>query len=185
VAVCRTVRRDPVGRAPLPFGDMVSIELITPKTAGVFKAVRLRALQDSPSAFGSTYARESAFSDEEWRRRAGRPTEEAALYMAEDDGEPCGLARGSRDREDPLTSWLESMWVAPTHRQGGVGRGLVEAVASWAAGRGCRTLKLMVTCNNSAAIGFYGRLGFSRTGRTGPYPNDPAVVEWEMARPVP
>jgi ribosomal protein S18 acetylase RimI-like enzyme len=43
----------------------------------------------------------------------------------------------------------------------------------------------MVTCNNKAAIMFYQRLGFSLTGRTEPYPNDPALIEYEMSQPVP
>ena len=49
---------------------MISIQRITPQNVQVFKAVRLRALQDSPFAFGSTYARESQFADDEWLRRA-------------------------------------------------------------------------------------------------------------------
>ena len=40
---------------------MIEIKRITPETALVFKEARLRALQDSPLAFSSTYARESQF----------------------------------------------------------------------------------------------------------------------------
>jgi len=42
----------------------------------------------------------------------------------------------------------------------------------------------MVTSSNHAAMEFYGRLGFSMTGRTEPYPNDPALMEYEMSRRV-
>jgi ribosomal protein S18 acetylase RimI-like enzyme len=42
----------------------------------------------------------------------------------------------------------------------------------------------MVTSRNDAAMRFYERLGFKRTGRTEPYPDDPALVEYEMARPL-
>jgi ribosomal protein S18 acetylase RimI-like enzyme len=38
----------------------------------------------------------------------------------------------------------------------------------------------MVTCNNDGAIGFYERLGFKKTGRTEPYPNDDTLMEFEM-----
>jgi ribosomal protein S18 acetylase RimI-like enzyme len=74
------------------------------------------------------------------------------------------------------------MWTAPGYRQRGVGRLLVEAVAGWAASRGLHRIRLMVTSQNQTALCFYERLGFSRTGRIEPYPNDPALVEWEMVR---
>jgi ribosomal protein S18 acetylase RimI-like enzyme len=40
----------------------------------------------------------------------------------------------------------------------------------------------MVTSCNQDAVEFYMRIGFSMTGRTEPYPNDPALVEYEMSR---
>jgi len=43
----------------------------------------------------------------------------------------------------------------------------------------------MVTSNNEPAILFYQRLGFTLTGRTAPYANDPALLEFEMSRPIP
>jgi len=42
----------------------------------------------------------------------------------------------------------------------------------------------MVTNNNFAAIAFYKRLGFAPTGHTEPYPNDPALIEYEMSKPL-
>ncbi|PYY15895.1 MAG: GNAT family N-acetyltransferase, partial [Acidobacteria bacterium] len=67
----------------------------------------------------------------------------------------------------------------------GVGRLLVGAILDWARQRGARTLRLMVTSNNEPAISFYQRLGFTLTGRTEPYPNDPALIEYEMSRSIP
>jgi ribosomal protein S18 acetylase RimI-like enzyme len=43
---------------------------------------------------------------------------------------------------------------------------------------------LMVTDVNTGAIGFYERLGFRKTGKTKPYPNDPAMIEYEMLLPL-
>jgi putative acetyltransferase len=74
------------------------------------------------------------------------------------------------------------MWVAPTHRRRSVGKGLVEAIATWAQSQNATSLCLMVTSNNESAMAFYQRLGFARTGRTEPYPNDPALIEYEMCR---
>ena len=43
----------------------------------------------------------------------------------------------------------------------------------------------MVTSINDGAFRFYERLGFVKTGRTQPYPNDTAIIEFEMTRPLP
>ena len=76
------------------------------------------------------------------------------------------------------------MWTAPTHRRRGVGRLLVGAVLEWAKRQKVETLRLAVTSNNFAAIRFYEGLGFTMTGETQPYPNDPALVEFTMSRPT-
>jgi ribosomal protein S18 acetylase RimI-like enzyme len=90
--------------------------------------------------------------------------------------------RGRLDDRVAATALVQSMWVAPAQRRLGVGRELIEAVSERARGRSLRTLTLMVTSNNEAAIRFYERLGFARTGRVKPYPNDPGLVEFEMGK---
>ena len=165
---------------------LIVIESITLQNLSLFKDVRLRALQEAPYAFGSTYARESAFTDSEWAARLDRWNGvRGAGFIAVDDGIPCGIAGTLLDEPDPERAELVSMWTAPSHRQSGVGRQLVNHVVDWTRGRNVSTLLLMVTSNNAAAIRFYEKLGFVRTGRTEPYPNDPAVTEYEMSRKIP
>ena len=164
---------------------MVVLERITAHNAMVFKAVRLRALQDTPSAFGSTFARESQFDEAEWSKRAGNMNGVRSIgFIAMDAGVACGIAGCFLDQTDDTQAHLISMWTAPTHRQQGVGRLLVNEILDWARNRKVRVLRLMVTSNNNPAIKFYERLGFSMTGRTEPYPNDPALIEYEMSRPT-
>jgi ribosomal protein S18 acetylase RimI-like enzyme len=165
---------------------MIAVELITPKNALVFKAARLRALQDTPTAFGSTYARESQLSDVDWLNRAAQCTSETSVgYLAMDAETACGIARATPDDQDLSVAWVESMWVAPSHRRLGIGRLLIDTILAWARSRGVRALKLHVTSNNEPAISFYQRLGFSPTGNTEPYPNDPMLVECEMSKTLP
>jgi ribosomal protein S18 acetylase RimI-like enzyme len=164
---------------------MVSLHQITPSLASSYKAVRLRALQDTPSAFGSTYARESQFSDADWQQRAANLyTPRSIGYLAHHLDQYCGIAAAFLKEQDAQHAELVGMWVAPEHRRTGTGCLLVEAIESWARTAGAHTFELMVTSNNLAAIAFYQRLGFSATGRTGPYPNDPAVIEYEMSKPI-
>jgi ribosomal protein S18 acetylase RimI-like enzyme len=163
---------------------MISLERVMAQNVAVFRDVRLRALQDTPQAFGSTYARESQFSDEEWLQRVWRWNGESGIgYLAMEGGHGCGIA-GVLLEEDGACAHLVSMWVAPTHRKCGTGRLLLTEIAGWSRQRGVHVLRLMVTSSNESAIQFYQRLGFSRTGRTEPYPNDPALIEYEMSKVI-
>lgn len=171
---------------------MITIQPITLENLAAFKAVRLRALLESPSAFGSTYAREAAMTDAEWAQRLDRWNGERGVgLLAIEGSEPhgtasaLGIAGALVDEEDPTRGQLVSMWTDPAHRQRGTGRMLVQSVFAWAVGAGLRRLDLFVTSNNERAIQFYERLGFSMTGQSIPYVNDPALLEHEMTRAIP
>ena len=160
---------------------MIRIEPITVRNTALFRSVRLRALQDAPYAFCSTYAREAAFDDVEWTRRVERWSGEQGIgFLAMDGDQGCGIAGALL--EESGQAQLVSMWTAPEYRQRGVGRLLVQAVTAWAVDRGLHTLRLMVTPQNPSALNFYERLGFIRTGHSEPYSNDATLDQWEMAR---
>jgi len=164
---------------------MPTIELITQQNVMVFKDVRLRALQDTPTAFSSTYAEEFQLTDAEWLKRTARWIDEASIaYLAMDEGSPCGIAGGFLDKYDATRAHLVSMWVAPTHRRRGIGLELVDKIVDWARLKGARSLTLLVTSNNDPAIRFYQQLGFRMTGWTEPYANDPALSNLAMIRSI-
>jgi len=165
---------------------MITIERVGVGNALILKATRLRALQDTPLAFGSTYAKEAQSSDEEWIERATKWSdgEKSVVFLAMDRGEVCGIAGSYVIPEDARQAQMVSMWTAPTHRRRGVGRRLVEEAIAWARSRKAEILQLNVTSINDGAISFYERLGFTMTGRKEPYANDPSLMECEMARPI-
>ena len=165
---------------------MIAIKPITRRNITLLKAVRLLALQDAPYAFSSTYAHESQLTDSEWLARVERMNDERGVgLLAMDAATPCGIAACFLDNHDHARAQLVSMWTAPLHRKQGAGRQLINDIIEWGRTRHARTLLLMVTSNNEGALGFYERLGFAKTGRTEPYPNDPAVIEYEMFRAIP
>jgi ribosomal protein S18 acetylase RimI-like enzyme len=164
---------------------VITLEPITMCNADLFKQIRLRALKEDPLAFGSTYARESQFTEADWSLRINRWSGETGIgFLAMDGNAPCGIAGVLLDQLTPRAE-LVSMWTAPTHRKQGVGRRLVEEITRWTSQRKVPQLHLMVTSNNAAAHAFYQRLNFTPTGRTIPYPNDPTLHEIEMACPIP
>ena len=164
---------------------MVTIEQLSPAFAMHLKRVRLTALKDTPSAFSSTYARESQRSNEDWLKVASAwSSGQSVFYIALDEGAPCGMIAGKFDEIAPRRAWVLSMWVAPAHRRSGLGARLMDEVERWAQNLAICELYLHVTSNNSTARNFYEKCGFTRTGITQPYQNDPALFEYEMAKAI-
>ncbi|MGO8871710.1 MAG: GNAT family N-acetyltransferase [Acidimicrobiales bacterium] len=132
--------------------------------------MRLRALQDSPQAFTSTFEREAAFDEATWRERATT----CQWFVARDADEVVGVGGG-------LGSWsgdadrreLIGMWVAPSHRGRGVARALVHHVAEWARDHGAHTLSLGVLQGNDGARAAYLKMGLRPSGESMPRWNVP------------
>ena len=72
------------------------------------RALRLRALADSPWAFGSTLAREEAFPDAVWQERAALSAagEDRVTFIAEDGDRWIGMATGLM--ELGAAGWISS-----------------------------------------------------------------------------
>ena len=120
-----------------------------------FKAIRLAALLDSPTAFGSTYAREAQLSDADWLNRSKKWNGDNAVgYLAMDSQSPCGIVAAFIDEHTPGKAHVVSMWVGPTHRRSGVGRSLIAAIVAWACTKSVSALHLMVTNCNDGEISF-------------------------------
>jgi ribosomal protein S18 acetylase RimI-like enzyme len=166
---------------------MVSVRRIEPGDAALLRTVRLAALKDAPSAFGSTHAAEAVRSDHEWTERAlaGSKGSARATFFASEPGAVVGLVGGYRDGPSDGRVELVSMWVAPTHRRSGVGRALVDAVIAWVQETGGSEVGLWVTRGNSAAEHLYQSMDFTPTGERQPLPSDPSKEETRMVRPIP
>ena len=148
------------------------------------RALRLRALADAPTAFGSTLAEAQAHPQEYWERRARESAvaETSAIFVAEENGHWYGIAGSFIHRDHPHTVRLVSMWVDPIRRRSGVGSALVEAVLQWARGREAECLQLWVTDANHAARSLYTRHGFAETEHIKPLPSNPILQEVLMVR---
>lgn len=143
---------------------MATIRRIGPEDWREWREVRLAALKDAPDAFGSTYEREIAFGEADWRTRLTR----GGPIVAELDGRIVGCAAGVPDADDPSTVEVYAMWVAASARGGGAAGALIESIVSDAREAGAKRVHLWVTETNERARAFYRRHGFTETGEREP-----------------
>lgn len=147
------------------------------------RTLRLRALQDTPDAFASTFEEEERFEPEAWRERLA--SADAVTFFASIDGRDVGMATGAKYRGKENAAGLFGMWVAAESRRAGVGALLVEAVIDWARRGPYDRLLLDVSDGNEPAIALYARMGFEPTGVSGTLPPPREhVTEHERVLPL-
>ncbi|MGH3412702.1 MAG: GNAT family N-acetyltransferase [Marmoricola sp.] len=89
----------------------------------VWREIRLRALADSPDAFGSTLARERSFTEVDWRRRCG---DRSVVAFHGDLAVACGAVFADR----PGYAAVVAMWVDPAQRGRGHSRRILDALVA-------------------------------------------------------
>ncbi len=160
--------------------------MITVRAAGLddwaaLREIRLTALRSAPDAYGSTYARESAFEEAVWRERASSAAGRQTFLAVDENGQLVGTATGLADPEEPAdVRLLVGMWIDPGYRGQGLVDRLTAEVVAWARGDGGRTLRLDVSVGNQVARAAYLRNGFRPTGERAPMPGRPHVLEEAM-----
>lgn len=150
---------------------MIEIEALEPDDWRLVREMRLRSLEEAPTAFTSSYERESAFDEATWRDRAST----CQWFVAMDREEPIGIAGGIGGWSgDPAKRELIGMWVAPSHRCQGIARELLNCVTEWARSEGASTLNLSVRRGNHGALVAYLSMGLRETGETKAVWNEPS-----------
>lgn len=154
----------------------LAVTRITGDDWAVLRSVRLAALGESPSAFGSSVGREEQYDESRWRSWATSAT----VFLLTGDGEPCGMAAGLTSGPGDVCQ-VVAVWVRPAWRGLGGADLLLERVEQWARGQGARRLELWLTRGNVPARRTYTRRGYVDTGRSKPLPSNPDLLEDEMA----
>ena len=139
----------------------------------LLRDVRLRALTDSPDAFGSTLAQASALSDRDWQARAGGG---GLILVAIEDG--VGVAMGGTFAPaDRSTVFVWGMWTDPAARGRTIGGQVLDTLLAWCwdvdrPGLACDEVRLHVTEGNDGARRLYTSRGFEPTGEWEPLRED-------------
>jgi RimJ/RimL family protein N-acetyltransferase len=145
----------------------MSTRILTPDDASEFQALRLSALLDVPSAFGSSYEEER---DRAVDVVAGRlaATGEKAVFGAFLENRLVGVVGV---RREPLRKFrhkgvLWGMYIAPEHRGVGVAQSLLNDALRFSQRiSGLRQINLTVNAANVSALRLYRRFGFQAFGR--------------------
>ncbi len=156
---------------------MADIRRVCPDEWKLLREVRLTALRESPRAFGSTYKRESAYTEADWRSRLTT----AVWFVARVNARLVGVVASRRRDNTESRRELLSMWMHPDQRGTGVAAELVCAVQTRARSDGASVLTLSVADGNDRARRFYEKLGFVSTGVRMPLPNNPGIDATEFS----
>ena len=143
------------------------IRRLTPADATAFQALRLDALREAPSAFGSSYEEESEFSAAVVEGRLA-PKQDRGPFGAFQNEELVGLVALGRENLKKLShkALIWGMYVSPSARGQGVGRALLSAALSLARSvPEIQQVNLCVNANNVNAIRLYESVGFKAFGR--------------------
>jgi GNAT superfamily N-acetyltransferase len=132
----------------------------TPDDWEEWRRIRLASLLDTPSAYGSTYEREVARAEEDWREWLAGPA-----VLVREDGSP--VAMGAAFQPEPETLHIIAMYVVPAHRGRGFSRQVLDALVGHGRERALR-VQLSVNTDNEVARLAYLRYGFVPTGETRP-----------------
>jgi GNAT superfamily N-acetyltransferase len=159
----------------------MSIRRLDTADHDVARPIRLRALWDSPAAYGSTYEREVRFPSRIWVDRLAVKTNATFLLESPEYG-ASGIVAVVRDDTDQRLAHLVGMWVDPRIRGTGAADDLVDRVILWAQTTMCRLCACTSQKDNGRAERLYLRHGFARTGGTFSRERDGATeVEMERA----
>ncbi len=136
---------------------MVELRRIGPDDWQDWRSIRLRALAESPAAFGSNLAREQGFAESTWRER----TEGSVLVY--DAGVPVSMGAGWQEEDREGFTMVVAMWTEPSRRGEGLGGRVLDELVRMAQAEGL-TAHLFLMQENPEAGRLYERHGFVRSG---------------------
>ena len=139
----------------------------------LWRDLRHRVLATDPDSFGSTLAREQAFTEADWRRRVGG----GPAFVAWADGRPVGM--GALLAEGPGSWSVVAMWVEPAARGLGIGRRVLEHLLATVPAED--DVRLWVADGNRARE-LYARVGFRETGEVAPLRPGSSITKSRMER---
>ncbi|PTQ96701.1 acetyltransferase (GNAT) family protein [Mucilaginibacter yixingensis] len=135
-----------------------TIRILNAADIELYKTMRLEALQLEPGVFGSSYARESAFTDEEWLARL---SSDKSVSMGLFCGEGMiGITGVVIDWDDDTRGIMVQSYIQKEYRGRGLSNLLYNIRLEWARNKGLRSLRIGHKESNLASKAANQRHGF-------------------------
>lgn len=140
---------------------MISVTVAIKDDWQDFKKIRLEALQEEPQAFGSSYAKESVYTDEKWQESFSKP--DVAIVIAKETDKPVGMIGYHLKNNSDAHIW--GMFVSKDYRNKGIGKMLLEKLIDQAKQiLQVQKISLDVNPEQVTAVKLYSSLGFQGDG---------------------
>ncbi|PGT84446.1 MULTISPECIES: GNAT family N-acetyltransferase [Bacillaceae] len=143
----------------------MDIRLLSKKHAAVYKSLRLKALQEHPEAFSSSYEEEVTFSIATIEKRLS--VENSFTFGAFVDEKLVAVITLLPETKNKLKhrANIVAVYVSTGYRKAGIGQKLVEAAINKSKSiEGIEQLYLTVSSSNIAAKNLYQSFGFKTFG---------------------
>ncbi len=141
--------------------NKIEIRWLTPDDWEIYRNLRLEALTESPSAFGSTYQEQMDYPEKIWKERTTN------TLFAFVDGEPAGLigkVRLPRIKQSHIVN-IVGFYVKRKYRGMGIGKLLLDEIMSHIRGLpGVSKVSIGVNTTQIAALRIYQSYGFEIIG---------------------
>lgn len=149
-----------------------------------WKDIRLEALQDAPESFGERYQDAAKKDDAQWQKDFQKvmESEKQEMLFAATDNQVVGMLFVFVRDQDAKIGGIGGLWIAPAHRQKGVGRQIVETALEWMKDKGLHAVTFWNNKSGEASTKFYEKLGFAYTGVEKPLESNPAFIIGEMKK---
>lgn len=135
--------------------------------AALFRELRLEALENHPTAFGSDYTENALKPAKFWEERVSFNEDEQAIFFAEKHGQLIGMAGifRSLSKKNLHSANIFGVYVRPNWRGHRISQTLVKACLDWAKLKSIIIVKLAVVTSNRSAIHTYQQCGFVMYGK--------------------
>lgn len=141
--------------------------------------IRLRALVDSPHAFGGNYEIECGFDEARWLLEFAK---QAFLVASVDGMDAAMMYVENLEGDFGATCWIGGCWSDANFRGVGLMRSMFAHVDKHAIERGWSVQGLGVWTDNESAIAAYEKLGFVEMGGPQPSTRQPGKFYQRMIR---